>query len=228
MTASPPMCSTFKIFAAADMLAPADNGSERLNCRITYDSADLVTYSPITRQHLADGMTLGHLARVAARWSDNGAANFLLDSFGGPSALNTYLRVLGDRATRLDSREPICSHIRAGSIANTSTPRAMVATMRHILLGAALSHDSQQRLSDWMIDGRTGDKRLPAGVPGNWRVGDKTGSGDRATANDAAIVWPPSPPPLLVAVFFTGTPRPEDRDRAVADVGRLIGPLYAE
>ncbi|KEZ78569.1 class A beta-lactamase [Salinisphaera hydrothermalis] len=221
-----PMCSTFKIFAAAAMLANVDAGSERLNRRITYEPKDLVIYSPITRGHLTDGMTLGALARAAVRWSDNSAANLVLDSFGGPDALNTYLRGLGDRVTRLDSREPICSQIVAGSVANTSTPVAMVGTMRSILLGDALTASSRRRLTGWMIDGRTGDKRLRAGLPASWRVGDKTGSGDLATANDVAIAWPPHGPPLLIAVFFTGAPGAVDRDRPIADVGRLIGRLY--
>lgn len=223
-----PMCSTFKILAAAAMLARVDAGRERLDRRITYRPDDLVSYSPITRPHVADGMTLGALARAAVRWSDNSAANLVLDSFGGPNALNTYLRELGDRVTRLDSREPICSQIVAGSVANTSTPVAMVATMRSILLGDALTAPSRRHLTGWMIDGRTGDKRLRAGLPTSWRVGDKTGSGDRATANDVAITWPRHGQPLLIAVFFTGAPGSVDRDRPVADVGRLIGRLYAD
>ena len=38
--------------------------------------------------------------------SDNTAGNLLLDSLGGPSALTSYVRTLGDNVTRQDRREP--------------------------------------------------------------------------------------------------------------------------
>src|SRR5665213_371948 len=65
--------------------------------------------------------------------------------------------------------------------------------------------------------------RLGAGVPKNWTVGDKTGSGERGTANDVGILWPPGHPPLLAAVYLTGaTVDPAAREATIAGVGRLI------
>jgi len=74
-----------------------------------------------------------------------------------------------------------------------------------------------------MIAAKTGDRRLRAGVPAGWRVGDKTGSGEHGTANTVAILWPPGRLALFAAVYLTGARvGPAGRDAAHAAVGRLI------
>ena len=49
--------------------------------------------------------------------------------------------------------------------------------MRKLLLGNALSASSRAQLASWLIATKTGAKRLRAGLPKDWRVGDKTGTG---------------------------------------------------
>jgi beta-lactamase class A len=61
-------------------------------------------------------------------------------------------------------------------------------------------------LQQWLVDSRTGDKRVRAGMPGDWKVGGKTGSGERGTACDTLIVWPTAQSaPLLVTAYLTGS-----------------------
>jgi beta-lactamase class A len=56
---------------------------------------------------------------------------------------------------------------------------------------------------------RTGTTRIRAGLPTDWTVGDKTGTGgatNHGTANDIAIVWPPgSTAPIVLSVFTNRT-----------------------
>jgi beta-lactamase class A len=40
-------------------------------------------------------------------------------------------------------------------------------------------------------------------VLADWEVGDKTGTGDYETANDIAVIWPPSRKPIVLAVYHT-------------------------
>jgi beta-lactamase class A len=47
------------------------------------------------------------------------------------------------------------------------------------------------RLTDWLVACRTGDQKIRAGLPKDWRCGDKTGAGGYGTNNDIAILWPP-------------------------------------
>ena len=92
-----------------------------------------------------------------------------------------------------------------------------------LLLGGGLSQASAGRLTDWLVHTTTGGNRLRAGLPQAWKVGDKTGTGGRGTANDVAILWPPGRAPVLVAVFLTGaTVDGDGRERTIAEVGRSI------
>lgn len=78
-----------------------------------------------------------------------------------------------------------------------------------------------------MTAARTGTKRLRAGLPGDWGVGDKTGSGAYGTANVVAILRPPARPPLIAALYLTGsTASAEARDAAHAAIGRVIATAY--
>jgi beta-lactamase class A len=81
------MCSTFKLMAAAAALKRVDEGAERLDRRIAYGSSDLLDYAPIAKAHVAEGgMTLAEACAAAIDWSDNTAANLILDVIGGPPA----------------------------------------------------------------------------------------------------------------------------------------------
>jgi beta-lactamase class A len=80
-----PMCSTFKVLAAAATLARVDAGKEQLTRRITFTTSALMTYSPVTEKRVGgDGMTVAEICEAAMTWSDNTAANLLLAGLGGP------------------------------------------------------------------------------------------------------------------------------------------------
>jgi beta-lactamase class A len=46
-------------------------------------------------------------------------------------------------------------------------------------------------LTAWLVANKTGDKRLRAGVPKGWRIGEKTGTGNNNATNDVGVIWPP-------------------------------------
>ncbi|MGH6798838.1 MAG: class A beta-lactamase, partial [Roseiarcus sp.] len=199
-----PMCSTFKLLAAAAALKRVDEGAERLDRKIAYGSSDLLDYAPIAKAHVADGgMTLADLCAAAIEWSDNTAANLVLQAIGGPAGLTQFARSLGDSVTRLDHNEPGLNAATPGDERDTTSPRAMAEDMRQVLLGEALSEASRRQLEAWLVDDKVGDKRLRAGLPPSWRIGDKTGSGDHGTANTIAIIRPPGRAPIIAAVYYT-------------------------
>jgi beta-lactamase class A len=167
-------------------------------------------------------MTVGALCEATMILSDNTAGNLLLDSFGGPAGLTAFVRSLGDRVTRLDRREPELNVVPPGELRDTTTPSAMLGLMHKLLLGEALSTGSRDQLIAWLIGNKTGDKRLRAGVPQGWRVGDKTGTGPAGEANDIGIIWPTGRAPLLVAAYYKSEQaNPEARNAVLAEVGRL-------
>lgn len=223
------MCSTFKWALAAAVLERVDGAQLSLDERVPYGPADLLEYAPVTREHVAEGsMTIDALARAAVTTSDNTAANLLLAKVGGPGGLTRFVRSLGDTVTRLDRDEPTLNSNEPGDPRDTTSPRAMVGLMRRVLCGDALSPAGRARLLGWLRACETGKDRLRAGLPRDWTVGDKTGSGPRSTINDVAIAVPPARAPILIAAYMSeGGSGLEVLQAAHADVGRLVARLFA-
>ncbi|MBC7832573.1 MAG: class A beta-lactamase [Hyphomicrobium sp.] len=223
-----PLCSTFKLLAAALVLTRVDGGEEKLDRRVVFSAPDIVEHSPATKDRAGPaGMTMEELCAAAITQSDNTAANLMLASFGGPAALTNWLRTLGDKATRLDRIEPDLNEAAPGDPRDGTTPRAMAYTLQRILLGNVLSKASESLLIGWLTANTTGDARLRAGMPAGWRVGDKTGTGSNGATSDVAIVWPPERPPVIIAAYLVDTKAPlEERNRALADVGRAAAALF--
>lgn len=220
------MCSTFKFVAAACVLARVDGGEEELERRVSYGKADLITYSPVTEKHVEKGLTIAELCDAAVTLSDNTAGNLLLDSVGGPKGLTDYMRSLGDEASRLDRREPELNEARTGDPRDTTTPVAMAGVLRQTVLGGALSPASRQQLTGWLVANKTGDKRLRAGVPKGWRIGEKTGTGNNNATNDVGVIWPPGRAPLIVTAYYTESRASfPERETVLAEVGRLATSL---
>ena len=100
----------------------------------------------------------------------------------------------------------------------------MAETLRKLLFTDVLSAASRSQLAAWLITNKTGDTRLRAGLPGDWLVGDKTGTnGDQhGNANDIAVIWPPDRAPLIVTAFCE-IPKisSRDRDAVIAEIGRI-------
>jgi beta-lactamase class A len=223
-----PMCSTFKLLTAAAALKRVDEGAERLDRKITYGPGDLLEYAPIVKAHVAEGgMTLADLCAAAIDWSDNTAGNLILQSIGGPAGFTAFARSLGDNVTQLDRNEPSLNEATPGDPRDTTSPRAMAASMQKVLVGDVLSDASRRQLQAWLVDDEVGDKRLRAGLPPSWRVGDKTGAGERGSTNAVAIIWPPGRAPLIATVYYTESSAPMDARNAVhKEVGALIAETF--
>lgn len=220
-----PMCSTFKLVAAAAVLRRVDRGTERLDRRMVVRHHDIITYSPVTKERIGRaGISIAELCEAAVTLSDNTAANLILKSLGGPRAITAFARSLGDDATRLDRIEPDLNSAIPGDRRDTTTPAAMARTVRALALGDALSATSRAQLVAWMRGCKTGDTRLRAGLPEGWICGDKTGTGVRGTSNDIGVLWPPEQrAPLVVTAYLTGsTGDAKKRDAILADVARAV------
>ena len=216
------ICSTFKVLLGAAILSRVDTNIESLDRAISYKSSDILDYAPITKENLSAGrMTVSELNAALIQYSDNTAANLLLDAIGGPKALTEYLRSIGDNITRLDRNEPSLNMNVAGDLRDTSTPNAMAETLQKILMDDYLSPASKEQLKAWMFGNTTGANKLRAGFDKFWIVGDKTGSGGNGAINDVAIVFPIGVAPFVVVVFYTGSDSSNDAKSAViAEVAR--------
>jgi beta-lactamase class A len=217
------LCSTFKMLLAATVLARVDQGKEQLDHRLVFGKDMLLEYAPVTSQHVGQpGMTIAELCQAAVALSDNTAANVLLAHLGGPSVVTDYARKFGDPITRLDRIEPELNRPSPSGLLDTTTPAAMVGNLQALALGSVLSDASRKQLVEWLCETSTGKNLLRKGVPGDWRIGEKTGSGV-TMRNDVAIMWPPQRKPLLVAAYYENANADDDaRAVVLAAVGRLV------
>lgn len=203
------MLSTGKVPLVAAILHRSRSDPGLLDRRLQWTRADLQAYAPATTPALATGMTVAELCAAALTVSDNTAANLLTAQLGGPPSTTAFLRSLGDTTSRADRTEPTLNDVSPGGL-DTSTPRAFVSTLRTLALGAALPPPLRDRLVGWMRANTTGAAQVRAGVPADWAVADKTGSGSAGEANDVAVVWPPGHRPVLIGVFTS----PDDENNA--------------
>jgi beta-lactamase class A len=168
-------------------------------------------------------MSLRELCEAAMTRSDNTAGNLLLKNMGGTAGLTAFARSLGDNVTRLDRTETELNEAAPGDPRDTTTPNAMAENFRRLLFGNELMPESRDQLAKWLIANKTGDKRLRAGLPQGWRVGDKTGAGAHGTTNDVAVVWPPQRSPLIIAVYLTGASLDVNgQNEVIASAGREV------
>lgn len=214
--------STFKALACGATLKKYSLGG--MDKKITYSKADLLPNSPITEKHVDTGMTLAELCDATIRYSDNAAANLILEELGGPKALGATLEAMGDNATRMNRPEPYLSRWVPGETRDTTTPRAFAKDLRAYVLGDVLGKGERAQLTTWLRTNKTGDELIRAGVPKDWVVGDKTGTGSYyGGRNDIGVVWPPGKAPIVMAILsHRGKKDAEPEDKLLAEAASVV------
>lgn len=193
--------STSKLFTSTAVLQHATDA--QLATVIHYGTSDLQSYSPITSQHVDDGMSLSDLITAALQYSDNTAANLLYEQLGGPASAQERVRSWGDAVTNLDRTEPDLNSAVPGDPRDTSTPAQVATDLKSILLGSTLPAKRRDFLVQTMLGNTTGGAYIRAGVAASWRVADKTGNGGYGSRNDIAVLYPPHGAPIVLAVYTT-------------------------
>lgn len=228
--------SSFKLSLAALVLWRDQQGIDDAERQVTWTEAELMSVSPFATERLAQGATLRELAEATQKFSDNAAANILLREIGGPERINQFWRAIGDSESRLDRIEPQLNHVPAGEMRDTTTPEAMCRTVAALCFGDVLQAAQRALLRQWMIDTRTGLRRVRAGLPQDWQAGDKTGTslwpGLGSLYVDIGFVAPPERAPLTFATYFragAAHERVEPAAEAVlAQVGRVLADFAAD
>ncbi|MGC3964260.1 MAG: class A beta-lactamase [Rhodocyclaceae bacterium] len=217
------LCSTFKVALAGGILRRSATEAGLLDRHVRYTAEDLVTYSPITEKHLADGMSIGELCAAALQYSDNTAANLLMKELGGPAGVTAFARSQGDQVFRIDRWEPELNAAVPGDARDTSSPAAMGMLLQRLALTDALPAAQRRQLIGWLRGNTTGAARIRAGAPKDWEVGDKTGSGDYGTTNDVGVLWRPDGSAVVLAVYFTQPHQDaKPRNEVVAAAARIV------
>ncbi len=99
----------------------------------------------------------------------------------------------------------------------------MASSLQRLAFGDALEPHLQLQLRVWLHGNTTGAARIRAGVPTDWEVGDKTGTGDYGTANDLAVLWPPRRSPVVMAIYTTqGEKDAKARNDVIVSAARIV------
>lgn len=183
---------------------------------------DILEYAPVTEKRVGTEMSVADLCLAALDQSDNTATNILFDRLGGPEQLTAFLRSIGDDVTRSDRIEPELNMFSAGDPRDTTTPTAMIGTLRAILVGDGLSGPDQEQLAEWMRPGGVTSDLIRPAVPEGWDVVDKSGSGNN-TRNLIVMLTPPSEDPIFVSLSISDTEADfATRNAALKDLGAAV------
>lgn len=119
---------------------------------------------------------------------------------------------------------------------DTATPEGMVDLLAKLNSHQLLSRNSTALLLKIMTDSPTGQKRLKAGLPKNWSIAHKTGTGADVlgigtATNDVGIASSPDGKRVAmaqtarfaIAVFIAGSKAPlEERERVMSNIASAV------
>ncbi len=111
---------------------------------------------------------------------------------------------------------------------DTATPEAMVDLLAKLNSNQLLSENSTALLLKIMTDSPTGQKRLKAGLPENWSIAHKTGTGADVlgigtATNDVGIASSPDGKRVVIAVFIAGSKAPlEEREKVMSNIASRV------
>jgi beta-lactamase class A len=201
-----PMASTMKIAVAAAYLAEVDAGRRSLDETIAGTSALRLMDTMIVR-------------------SDNRATDLLINTLGGPGAVDRWMRAHNLSGIRVDRTiaQLLSDRRDLRDIRDSSTPTAMLGLLRLIDSGPALSPSSRHLLLDMMRRCATGSNRIRGILPPGATVEHKTGTLSNYTG-DVGFLTTPEGRRIAVAFFARYG---ENRPAVIATAARKIYDAFA-
>ena len=201
--------STYKAIASGILLnkvAPSE-----LNKKVEINESEIVANSPVTEQYIGKTMSLKALIKASMLQSDNTANNKIMQELGGVNGLKHELVQLGDDVSEPQRLEPELNYFDPNSKADTTTPRAAAQTLNSILTSNEMNGSNLSLLKQTMIENKTGDTLIKAGMPNSYTVGDKSG---QALGQDK---------PIILAIYSKQDQKDaKPNDKVISDSAREV------
>ncbi len=111
---------------------------------------------------------------------------------------------------------------------DTATPEGLIDLLAKLQKQQLLSSDSTALLLQIMTNSPSGQKRLKAGLPKNWSIAHKTGTGAEvlgvgSATNDVGIISSPNGKHIAIAVFIPGSKVPlKERELLMANIAARV------
>lgn len=197
-------------------------------------------YSPLAKQLAAQGpqkLSYRELADAALINSDNTASDMLLEAIGGPAAVNRFLarnQLAGIRVDRFERQITQEQQTMPGegllhNKRDSASGAALVNLLQKLSDGKLLSRKSTEVVLGKLAKVQTGRGRLRAGLPANWMLAHKTGTGKlpggtNLATHDVGIIYALDGRRILVAVLVGPSKLPyAEREALIAAVSKKIG-----
>jgi beta-lactamase class A len=162
--------------------------------------------------------TVRELVRLMVTESSNLATNILIERVT-PARVTDLCRRLGARDMRV-LRGVEDGKAYARGLNNTTTARDLLALLRAVAEGRAVSAGASREVAD-VLAAQKFNEGIPAGLPEGLRVAHKTGS-ITAVEHDAGIVYPHGRRPYVLVVLVRGLKEPARAHRLIADISRAV------
>jgi beta-lactamase class A len=234
--AHPPMQSVFKLPLALTALHLVEQGRYPLDQPIHFLLGDRIlpyTYSPLQDKYPdADvEVPLQELLRLSTSFSDNVAADILLQLVGGPSAVNSYIASIGVTGFHMQDNEHALHRDTAAQYRNWFEPAGAVQMLRLISDLSLLTPEHTKLLLKWMQDTPHGARQIKGDLPPKIVVMHKTGSSGLVNeitpaTNDIGLITLPDGRRLAIAVFITDSSADDATRNSV--IARIAKAAYDE
>lgn len=209
--------SVIKVAVLLALAADVDAGRHRWDQAVSIALENTAGGGGIIRHLTPLPYTLRDLATLMIIVSDNRATNAIIDLVG-MDRINAYLLRAGWQDTVL-GRRMMDLEARARGRDNFSTPHDTADQLRRLLGGALATPATTSLLLD-MLRAQTERDRLPAWLPPDVAVANKTGTMP-GVQNDAGILFLPAGP-VIAAVFTNDLAADAEGRVAIQEIGRAI------
>ena len=230
-----PLYSVFKLPLAIAVLKEVEENHLRLDQKVPGTPAEIVPGTPGNTALWEKPTTyeIRELIDFSIARSDNTSADKLLELAGGPGKVTERLRALGFQ--NLDIHTTVAEYVKSRQNPNTGSADDLAKLLVQLHQGKILQPAHTKLLIGFMRRATTGLHRLRGELPEGTVVADKTGSGEKDEAtqaarvtNDVGIITLPNRGHLAIAVLVSGSKLPDaDQEKLIADVARAAYDAYA-
>lgn len=230
-----PLYSVFKLPLAIAIIKDVEENHLRLDQKVHGTPAEIVPGTP-GNAALWEKPTIYEVRELidfSISRSDNTSADKLLELAGGPQKVTERLKSLGFQ--NLEIHTTVAEYVKSRQSPNTGSADDLAKLLVQLQQGKLLQPAHTKLLIGYMRRATTGLHRLRGNLPEGTVVADKTGSGEKDEAtqaakvtNDVGIITLPNRGHLAIAVLVSESKLPDaDQEKLIADVARAAYDAYA-
>ena len=169
-------------------------------------------------KYIGKEMSLRELVFRMITVSSNLATNVLIEFVGVENIMGTLTKLGIQGMKVLRGVEDIKAYEKG--LNNRTDAVSMSLVLSSIALGRAGTKEACQEMIEILSQQKFRDK-IPAGLPANVKVANKTGSITRID-HDSAIVFPEGRQPYILVVLTRGIEKREDAEKLIAELSRIV------